>query len=63
MNNKEWLNSPYSQEECPYCGEEVDINFEREDDGYETTYWATCGRCHKIWGQAYHLVFDFNMEE
>ena len=67
MNNntpheENWLNFPFPQNQCPFCGEDYDINFEREDDGYETVYWATCQKCYRTWGQHYTLTFVENIE-
>ncbi len=61
--NKDWLKSSFPQDHCPYCGEDYDIDFDREDDGLDTSYWATCGRCGRSWGQRYTLVFQFNFED
>jgi Zn ribbon nucleic-acid-binding protein len=63
MNKKEWLNSPFPQDHCPYCGETDNIHFEREDDGTDVYYRADCFQCGKSWGQQYHLVFDYNFED
>ena len=60
--NKEWLESPFPQDSCPYCGESNDVNYEREEEGTEVIYRCTCGRCGKTWGQAFNLVFDCNFE-
>ncbi len=60
----DWLNDCFPMNNCPYCGEDYDVIFDREEDpGTEVIYWATCGRCGKSWGQAFHLEFDYNFEE
>ena len=62
--NKEWLKSPFPQDHCPYCGEDYDVGFYREeDDDFDPIYWAVCGCCGKSWGQRYSLVFQYNFED
>ena len=62
MTNNDWLNSLIPQDSCPYCGESNHVDYARQDDGDSVTYWCTCGRCDKTWGQAFNLVFDCNFE-
>lgn len=60
----DWLDpNADPKDDCPYCGEENDIDFDRDDDGDEVIYRASCGRCGKSWGQAFKLVFDGNFED
>lgn len=61
--NKDWLESPFPQDHCPYCGEEFYVGFYREeDDDFDPIYWVSCDRCGKTWGQRYSLVFQYNFE-
>ena len=60
---KDWLNSRFPQDQCPYCGEDSEIDYCEDRDGFDPViFWATCGCCKKTWGQVYHMEFDCNIE-
>ena len=50
-------------EECPYCGETVEIN---HDDGYgygDDTYEQECGSCDKVFTYTTYISYSYTLDK